>query len=206
MKIIALSCSPSKGRNSDSMLDYFIKGASQINGINIEKIYLDDLEIDYYCYENRNGAEEHEKEFARISNILQKEAVGVIISSPTYNFSVPAKLKNFIDRIGFFALDFSKKTKLNQPIGTLKHLNFYFIVSGGTPIWVQKIIFFILPLFWLKIVFKYFGANNLGSFYSGDIKAFKNKKILDKCYKKGIKYAKQLSKKQEKKISRMFFW
>lgn len=55
VKIIALSCSPSRGRNSDHMLDNFILGIESVPGMSAEKIYLGDIKIDYYSYENSKG-------------------------------------------------------------------------------------------------------------------------------------------------------
>ena len=125
MKVIALSSSPSKGRNSDSMLDSFIEGINEIKGIEVEKIYLDDIKINHYKYENKNGPTEDEKEFKELTDRIQK-VDGLIIATPTYNFSVPANLKNFIDRIRFFALDFTSKNNLGQPVGKLEYLKLYY--------------------------------------------------------------------------------
>lgn len=200
MKILAISASPNRGRNSDTMLDYFIKGVEKKEGLSIEKIYLDQIPIAYYRYENKNGPEENEIELKELTNKLANEIEALIISTPTYNFSVPAQLKNFIDRIGFIALDYSNRNRLGQPIGKFKHLHLYFIVSGGTPNWIQRILFFLFPPFWLKTIFTYYRGKNLGSFYSGDIQSFNNQKILNKCIIRGEIFAKKLSKKNIKQI------
>ncbi len=55
MQIIALSCSPARGRNSDTMLDNFILGVKSVPDIEIEKIYLSDIPIDTYTFENSTG-------------------------------------------------------------------------------------------------------------------------------------------------------
>ena len=190
--IVAISSSPSKGRNSDSMLDAFIKGVKeQEPNVNIEKIYLIDLNIDHYCFENSTGFSEHEKEFASLANKI-KNADGLIISTPTYNFSVPACLKNLIDRLRFVALDMTKRNILGQPTGQLNKLNLFFLVSGGTPKWQQRFIFFIYPAFWLRIVFAYYGSRKIKSYYSGNTKTFENKNILNKCQKLGKKFIKSI--------------
>jgi len=204
-QIIALSCSPSRGRNSDTMLDHFIKGINEVEGIEVEKIYLNDIPFDYYCYENGSQPGDNEQEFNDLARKI-KEADALIISTPTYNFSVPAKLKNFIDRIRFIALDLSKKNKLGQPVGLLGHLRTYFIVSGGTPSWAQKMLFFGFPPFWLRSVFLYYGANCIGAYYSGDVKTFENVKILNKCRKKGSAYAKKVSKGKCNSLLEKIFW
>ena len=189
-KIIAISASPSKGRNSDTMLDYFTKGigSKSKNKLSIEKVYLDDISFDTYKYENKNGPTENEDEFSKLTQKI-KECDGIVIATPTYNFSVPAKLKNLIDRIRFIALDPEKKNILGQPVGKLNNHKLYFLVSGGTPSWARFFLFFLFPPFWLFVVFAYYGSFASGSFYSGNTRTFENKKILNKCFKRGQKFS-----------------
>ncbi len=204
-KIIALSSSPSRGRNSDTMLDHFIEGVSTVEGVQIEKIYLSDIFIEHFKYENSLAPTENEKDFAELVEKI-KSANALVIATPTYNFSVPAQLKNFIDRIRFFALDMNKRNFANQPVGKLSYLKTYFIVSGGTPNWAQKILFFAFPPFWLRGIFLYYSAHVLGAFYSGDVKTFQNKKVLNKVNKKGVKFAKQVLSDRGNSIpERIFF-
>ncbi len=204
-KIIALSCSPSRGRNSDSMLDAFIEGLQTHEQITVEKVYLEDIHIGRYCFENRAGACEEEPDFKNLTESI-KYAQGLVIATPTYNFSVPAHLKNFIDRLRFFALDMEQRNKLGQPIGLLKYLKTYFLVSGGTPHWAQKILFFAFPPFWLRAVFLYYGSVVYGALYSGDVKTFENKRILAQCRKEGIKYGKKVIKNSQNSILEKLFW
>ncbi len=203
-KIIALSCSPSKHRNSDTMLDAFISGIDT-NTLDIEKIYLHDIAIDLYSYINKDGPGIHEEEFKKLIEKI-KHAQGLIIATPTYNFSVPAHLKNFIDRLRFFALDFKKKNRIEQPVGLLPHLKTFFIVSGGTPTWAQKILFFAFPPFWLRGVFLYYKSMCYGAYYSGDTETFKNHKILSKCQKLGKKYGLKIAHNAHQSIIEDLFW
>jgi FMN-dependent NADH-azoreductase len=205
MKIIALSASPSRNRNSDTMLDNFIMGMNKVAGIEVEKIYLEDIPIDFYNYENSVGPALHEEKFRDLSLKIENSE-GLVIATPTYNFSVPAQLKNFIDRIRFLALDLTKHNKFGQPVGNLSYLRTYFIVSGGTPNWAETILFFAFPPFWLRGVFLYFDAKVLGAFYSGNIKAFENKVILDKCIRKGERYANMVQNKKGNSILERIFW
>ena len=92
MKILALSCSPSRGRNSDTMLDHFILGMKEVKDVEVEKIYLDDINIDTYKYENSKGPRENETKFKELSEKITKEISGLVIATPTDNFSVPAHL------------------------------------------------------------------------------------------------------------------
>ncbi len=204
-KLIALSCSPSKGRNSDTMLDSFIEGVLKTDNIEIEKVYLDDIFIENFKFENRLGPSENENDFADLSKKIEI-ADALIIATPTYNFSVPANLKNFIDRIRFLGLDMEKRNKFNQPVGKFGCLRTYFIVSGGTPDWAQKILFFAFPPFWLRGIFLYYGAHILGAFYSGNVEAFQNKRIQKKMVKKGLKFAKQVKRSKCNRLpERIFF-
>ncbi len=206
MKIIALSCSPSRKRNSDTMLDHFIAGMREVPTIEVEKIYLDDIPIDFYNYENSKGALEHEIEFGKLTQKIAEGTDGLVIATPTYNFAVPAHLKNFIDRIRFIALDLSQRNALGQPVGKLAHLKTYFLVSGGTPKWAETILFFAFPAFWLRAVFLYFKARVMGAFYSGDIRTFENAKILAKCKRLGRRYASQVAGCRRQGILEYIFW
>jgi multimeric flavodoxin WrbA len=205
--VIALSCSPSVGRNSDTMLDHFIRGMKKRarNKLKVEKVHLNDIPIDFYAYENSKRPGPHEKEFAELCEKIQNSSA-LVIATPTYNFSVPAGLKNFVDRIRFLALDMENKNKFGQPKGKLKYLRFYSLASGGTPKWAQKIIFFAFPCFWLRGVFLYFGANHIGSYYSGDINTFRNKKILAVCERRGMKFAEKVIMEKPKSILKAMFW
>ena len=204
-KIIALACSPSKGRNSDTMLDSFLSGIEEIGGVEVEKFYLNDIEFERYSYEIKDGPLPHEKEFKGLTDKIQR-ADALVIATPTYNFSVPAGLKNFIDRMRFFALDFERCNRLGQPVGKLDYLQTYFLVSGGTPTWAQKILFFTFPPFWLRGVFLYFGAKVMGAFYTGDIRALENPRILKICKKRGVRFAKQVKKGSRQGILENIFW
>jgi len=206
MKIIALSCSPSRGRNSDTMLDSFIEGMETTSSIEVEKIYLEDIYIENYNYKNSKGTGPEEEDFKVLTEKMSNNAAGLVIATPTYNFSVPAHLKNFIDRIRFIALDFQKKNRLSQPVGKLGHLKTYFLVSGGTPNWAERILFFTFPSFWLRGVFLYFGAKVIGAFYSGDVQTYNNEKILKKCFNKGAKYAHIVSSGKGQGVLENIFW
>src|SRR3989338_9796766 len=196
MKVLAISCSPSRKRNSDTMLDYFILGMKEVSGIEVEKIYLEDILINTYTYENREAPTDNEREFKKLTQKITNEISGLIIATPTYNFSVPAHLKNFIDRLRWIALDMAHKNDIGQPVGKLQHLKCYFLVSGGTPNWAERMLFFGFPLFWLRAVFLFFGADVMGGLYSGDVRTFASKRILKQCERRGERYARKLVREQ----------
>lgn len=195
VKIVAIAASPSKGWNSDGMLDAFIDGIKETNLAEVHKVYMNDIEMDHYCHINREGAMDHEDEFKKlIEEIMSSD--GLVVATPTYNFSVPAGLKNLIDRMSFMSLDYRKLNWLKQPTGRLHFLKNFYLVSGGTPTLAQKLLFFLFPPFWLKVVFKYYGAKNIGSIYEGPLNSRRRStdlpKLMKKCRRAGKKYAKKL--------------
>jgi FMN-dependent NADH-azoreductase len=187
------------------MLDAFLEGVRSHPTIQVEKIYLADIAIDTYTFENGTGPQEHETAFKELTEKI-KCAQGLVIATPTYNFSVPAHLKNFIDRLRFFALDMGRKNKIGQPPGMLGHLKTFFLVSGGTPKWAETILFFAFPAFWLRGVFLYHGSDCLGAYYSGDVSTFKNESKLRKCRRLGKRYGKRLIKNSRHKLTERLFW
>lgn len=203
--ILALSCSPSRGRNSDSMLNAFIKGIESHPDIFVEKIYLEDIKINTCCFDNREGPQKDEEDFKVLTDKIKK-VQGLIIATPTYNFSVPAHLKNFIDRLRFFALDTNSTNRIGQPIGGLSYLKTYFLVSGGTPKWAERILFFAFPAFWLRAVFLYYGSQCYGGYYSGDVTTFRNQKLLTFCTKLGRRYGKKILSNTNHSILEKLFW
>ncbi len=205
MKVLALSCSPSHGRNSDTMLDAFILGVMKNSSVEVEKIYLSDVPIQDYCYENRLGACEEETELKELLEKIQS-ADGLVIATPTYNFSVPARLKNLIDRMRPIALDMKAQNRLGQPVGQLKYLQMYFLVSGGTPNWAQRILFFAFPPFWLRAVFLYYNARVRGAVYTGSTKAFSDDRLLSKIELRGARYARSIELGKGNNMLERIFW
>ncbi len=206
MLVVALSCSPSRGRNSDTMLDHFLAGARSVPGLEVKKIYLEDVLIERYNFQNGTGPGPQEIDFKNLTDELREQARGLVIATPTYNFSVPAHLKNFIDRIRFIALDLKHKNRLGQPTGQLGHLQTFFLVSGGTPTWAQRILFFAFPPFWLRGVFLYFGAQVLGAIYSGNVRTFENKNFLARCYRRGQRYGRWVASGRGNHFLERLFW
>lgn len=196
--IVALACSPSKGWNSDTMLDQFMEGIREIRNedgseaISIEKIYLYDIDFALYDFDHKQPDPETEQGFIELVEKIKK-ANGLVVATPTHNFGASAKLKNFIDRIGYFALDYKQLNRMHQPTGQLGYLNTYSLVSGGAPNHVQKLLAFAYPGFWLNLVWRYYGARCRGHVYGGKLKAENraqyDHKLMQKCRLGGIKFA-----------------
>ena len=193
--IVIIYSSPEKNSNSESMANAFLEGMKKNKNLEISKIYLRDYNFADYCHANKYPTQKTEPEFYNFAKKIEK-ADGLIIATPTFNFNVPSRLKNVIDRIGFIALDYSKKNMIGQPVQKLVNLRTFFLVSGGSPRIVQFFLFFLFPSFWLFVVFKYYGAKFCGSIYGGNL-TFKNpasqdKKLMNKCYKYGTKFSNNL--------------
>lgn len=194
-KITALACSPSKGFNSDSMLDAFLSGVSEIGGVEVEKIYLIDQELPYYTFFNRVPDPVKEPEFVKLVEKVT-ECDLLVIATPTFNFGVPATLKNLLDRLSFKALNPKKMNWLHQPSGMLTSLNTFYLVSCGTPRWLQFLLWPLFPGFWLRLVFWYFGAKTWGGIYGAGLNANKlaknNAALMAKCKNAGRKVVQRL--------------
>lgn len=200
--ITILQGSPSHGWNSDTMLDAFLEGVDSVEGgISYSKYLTSDLDCGHHCFINKHGAQEDEIEFKKLLQDIETSK-GLIISTPTYNFAVPGGLKNVIDRISTsIALDYTKFNWMKQPTGKLRYLKNFYLVSGGTPPFAQKILFPFFPPTWLTLVFWYFGVREAKSIYGGNLKsthlAKDDQRLLKKCRKAGIQYAKNIIKSSE---------
>jgi putative NADPH-quinone reductase len=196
--IIALACSPSKGFNSDTMLDAFLSGVAEVKKVTYEKIYLSDLNIANYSFFNRIPDPVKEPEmFGMVEKIMQ--AKGVVIATPCFNFNVPAALKNLLDRLSYKALDPKRINWLGQPTGQFNHLHNFYLVSCGTKWWMIRLgLWPIFPMFWLRVVFWYFGAKTWGGIYGAGLNAQKlakdNQALLSRCRRAGRRYAERIAK------------
>ena len=85
-----------------------------------------------------------------------KNADGVVVVSPVWNFSVPAHLKNALDHLGAVCLDQATHSK-----GQLKDKPCMFLFTGGAPLIAWKVLLNITTLH-VSEAFKYYGAAVVG--------------------------------------------
>ena len=202
LKLTILKASPSHGWNSDSMLEAFLEGIDSVEGDMTYTTYpVASLVCDHHCFDNRRGAQDHEPDLKRLLEDIESSQ-GLVIATPTYNFNVPAGLKNAIDRLSTsIALDYQKINFLKQPTGKLNYLRNFYLVSGGTPKITQTFLFALFPPFWLSVIFYYFGVRRQKSIYGGSLQgghlAKDDKKLMQKCRKAGVIYAKQIIKENK---------
>ncbi len=135
------------------MADAMVQGISSLPQTTTKKIRLKDLQMSHFgleCY----GPDCPVDDMEMVRTEMAK-AHGVIVATPIWNFSVPAHLKNLIDRMGAFSLDSE-----SHSLGMLKSKPFFLLYTGGTPAAAW-------PLMkrttgHLPISLQYFGASILG--------------------------------------------
>lgn len=141
--------------NSEMLADHMIAGLQE-GGIRTEKIILRDLDIKHFSLERyAPHCDNKDDDFCRIESLIS-DADGVVIASPIWNFSVPAHLKNVIDRMGAFALDAEGRSR-----GQLKAKPFYILYTGGAPTIAWKALMYITTLHVTEAI-KYYGGTVIG--------------------------------------------
>jgi NAD(P)H-dependent FMN reductase len=132
MRILALVAGTNDPSNADTLADAFSEGVMSAGEAEVTKLYVKDLHLDHFVLEHYNPTYRDEEDFLKLKRLIL-EADGVLIASPIWNFSIPAHLKNAIDRMGSFALDTDTRSK-----GQLKGKPFFFLFTGGGPMPVWK--------------------------------------------------------------------
>ena len=137
--------------NSSTLADAFIEGMQKMPGAAVVKVLLKDMNIRHFTLEYYHSQCPPEDDFCRLQDLLTK-ASGIVIASPIWNFSVPAHLKNFIDRVGAFALDETTHSK-----GQLNAKPFTLLYTGGAPMIAWKALMY-LTLLHVSEAIKYYGG------------------------------------------------
>lgn len=160
MNILILIAGTNDPSNCALLAEHFAVGMRKIPDVSMTTIRLKDLPLEHFSLKHYDGATPEEPDFHRLREEIQK-AQGLVIASPIWNFSVPAHLKNTIDRMGSFGLDSATRSR-----GTLNGLPFFLLFSGGAP-----------PAAWTGLMrrttghlarsLQYFGASHCGTHYEG---------------------------------------
>ena len=127
VNILVILAGNNEPSNGNMLADAFIEGMRPHPNLVIEKRKLKDLNIDHFHLGHYEDNAIDEPDFRMLKDLIL-QADGIIIATPVWNFSVPAHLKNLIDRMGAFGLN--KETRSR---GTLKKKPFYVIYTGGAP-------------------------------------------------------------------------
>ena len=110
MKIIGFNGSPRKGGNTSTIMKEMLKGAQE-GGADIELIHLSDFHIEgcigcEKCRKDKTCTQFYDGMHLLYPKIEQ--AQGIILGSPTYNYTMTPLMKCFIDRL-YPYFDFSEQ-------------------------------------------------------------------------------------------------
>jgi multimeric flavodoxin WrbA len=170
MKISVFVAGTNEKSNADFLADAFITGIKEVQDTEITKVRLKDVDLEHFDMKFYKENTEQEKDFNKMKELILSSD-GCVFASPIWNFSVPAHLKNFIDRIGSFGLDTATRS-----LGTLNGKPFYLLYTGGSPtaVWIglQKKTVSHIPT-----SLRYFGASVVGSHY--EERCTKGKGVFD---------------------------
>ncbi|MCF7844345.1 MAG: NAD(P)H-dependent oxidoreductase [Kiritimatiellales bacterium] len=190
MKILVLIAGTNDPSNSATLASSFASGINDIGKVHIDIKSLKDMSLEHFNLDCYGDNHEQGEDFRKLKDLFQN-ADGIVIASPIWNFGVPAHLKNFIDRMGSFALD-ETRTK-----GILGGKPFYLIFTGGAPAaaWtglMKK------TTSYVPEAIKYFGGSIIGTYFEGRCTIAKGKfglvvdkrpESLDHMRKEGFKYS-----------------
>lgn len=130
IRLLAIYGSPRVKGNSDTMMDYFVKGAIEV-GAEVERTYVRQLSFKGciacgFC--DKKGVCSQKDGMQSVYPLLTESDI-VVISSPNYFYHLPGQLKSFIDRsqalfmaqkIGLFKPDYSKRFGFFLGVGATK--------------------------------------------------------------------------------------
>lgn len=100
-KVLVLSSSPRKGGNSDTLCDFFVKGAQEA-GNSVEKIFLKDKKINYctgcgFCNTNDYTKCSQNDDMNEILDKMTDSDV-IVMATPVYFYTMCGQMKTLIDR------------------------------------------------------------------------------------------------------------
>jgi multimeric flavodoxin WrbA len=155
-KILMIVAGTNEPSNSNVLADAMIAGMRSLSQVTVTKMRLRDLQMAHFgleCY----GPECPLDDLEHVKREILA-AHGVIIATPIWNFSVPAHLKNLIDRMGAFSLD-----SASHSLGELYSKPFYLLYTGGTPAAAWSLMK--RTTSHLPVSLQYFGASILGTHF-----------------------------------------
>jgi multimeric flavodoxin WrbA len=157
MRIFILIAGTNEPSNANALADAFIQGMQHLGGVEVHKRRLKDMRIEHFTLDCYAPACRQEEDFCALQTLME-ESDGFVIASPVWNFGVPGHLKNFIDRMGSFALDATRSR------GTLGGKPFYLIFTGGAPAVAWKALMRSTTSF-VPEALKYFGATHIATHF-----------------------------------------
>lgn len=168
MQIVVLVAGTNEPSNADTLAESFIRGMKKVKDVEVVKFRLKDLTVKHFTVERYIKACLRDDDFCRIQDAVEASS-GMVIATPIWNFSVPAHLKNVIDRMGAFALDEETHSK-----GLLRGKPFFFIYTGGAPVVAWKALMSI-TLTHVSEAMKYYGGTVVGKHFEAKCMMSKGK-------------------------------
>lgn len=159
MKITAIIAGNNARSNCAFLADTFLEGMQKHGECAIETHHLANWNLEQFSTSYYDEGVQVEQDFTAMQNAIER-ADGLLIATPVWNFSVPAHLKNMIDRMGSFALDETHSK------GTLNGLPFYVIYTGGAPLPAWKGLMQSTTAH-VPEALKYFGGSSIGHHFEG---------------------------------------
>ncbi len=196
IQILILVAGTNEPSNSNVLAESMEEGIRSLSGVSVTKIRLKDLQISHFgleCYGPNCPMDDMEMIKTEMS-----KAHGVVIATPIWNFSVPAHLKNLIDRMGAFSLDSE-----SHSLGMLHGKPFFLLYTGGTPAAAWPLMK--RTTSHLPVSLQYFGASILGVHFESratlgrgifGLVVDKRPESLEAIKKKGISFVKSVQEFQ----------
>lgn len=215
MNILVLVAGNNVPSNSATLAKSFSEGMQEHANVSVKTKNVHELKLEHFRLDFYNPEHPEEEDFRELRELMQW-ADGFVIATPIWNFSVPAHLKNLIDRIGSFALDRETRTK-----GTLKGKPFYLIFTGGAPTAAWKGLMRFTTGH-MTAGLEYFDCTHIGTFFEG--KCMKGRgnfglvvdqrpDVLTKVHRKGLEFVTIVERFEatgklplHKRIYRKFYW
>ena len=120
MDILVIVGGTNEPSNSHAIANAFSQGIHQLGEVHVHTRRLKDLQIAHFNLDFYDPQCSQEEDFCAIQDLIERSS-GVLITTPIWNFGVPAHLKNLFDRMGSFTLDEtrSKGTLNGKPVDAL---------------------------------------------------------------------------------------
>ncbi|MDB4978855.1 MAG: hypothetical protein JWM56_1041 [Candidatus Peribacteria bacterium] len=144
--------------NSELLAENFMTGMKSIDTLHVQAVKLREKNIEHFTLAFYDPKKDQGKDFQDIQHSIE-QAKGVVIVTPIWNFSVPAHLKNLIDRMGSFCLDSATHSK-----GTLGGKPFYLVFTGGSGNFVWNTVMENSTSH-VREAIKYFGGTVIGTHF-----------------------------------------